>query len=221
MRTYCTVFALLFLAVSGLQAGVIFSDNFDSGASAQWGNQVGSWAASGGVYDATSPSTTPDARSLLPFNLSDFEVDVDTTQIGDGGVWLRATNAPGTTVGATGVLLVISPDQDDIYWYVVTDGSSYGSPINSASLSPKTHSYRIIVSGNVYSVFVAPQPTARTTLTTSAFSSGLTGLSDFQADGFDNFVLTDDSGVPEPATFGLAALGLGLLALARQRLRKA
>jgi hypothetical protein len=218
MKIHCAVLALLFLGVSGIDAS-LFSDDFNSGASVLWGNQSGAWTAGGGVYNAGSGSSIPNARSFLPFSLTDFVVNVDTTtSAGDGGVWLRATDAPVTAVGATGVLLVIRPRFSDIYWHLVTDGSDYGAALNSVGLTQAAHSFQITVSGDLYSVFVDGEGTARTTLTTSAFSGGVTGLYGLVPNGFDNFVLTDASGVPEPATFGLAGLGLGLAALARRRL---
>jgi hypothetical protein len=42
---------MLLLINSGrVGADVIFTDNFDSGASPLWGNERGNWTASGGVY---------------------------------------------------------------------------------------------------------------------------------------------------------------------------
>src|SRR5689334_5458304 len=94
------------LGAADAQAGIIFTDNFNAGASPLWGNEVGNWQASGGVYFANSPSNFPNAHSSLPFSLTDFSVDLDINDLQDGGVWLRSTEAAGTNVGRTGVLLV-------------------------------------------------------------------------------------------------------------------
>jgi hypothetical protein len=88
------------------EAGIIFSDNFNNGASPLWGNQIGAWSATGGVYAATVPSNFPSAHSTLPFSLTDFVVDVDVNHLQDGGIWLRSTEEPGTNVGIKGILLV-------------------------------------------------------------------------------------------------------------------
>src|SRR6266567_122783 len=89
------------------RAAVVFSDNFDSGASSLWGNESGSWSVSGGVYAATAPNNVPSAFSSLPFNLTNFFVDVDINGVTDGGIWLRSAPAPGTAVGVKGILLVL------------------------------------------------------------------------------------------------------------------
>src|SRR4029077_5626730 len=86
---------LLRVGVSS-RAEVIFTDNFDSGASSLWENESGSWSAAGGVYAATAPNNFPNAFSSLPFNLTNFFVDVDIQGVTDGGIWLRSTPVPGT-----------------------------------------------------------------------------------------------------------------------------
>jgi hypothetical protein len=177
-------------------AAILFSDNFDSGASSLWGNNNGSWSASGGVYAATAPNNFPNAFSLLPFNLTNFVVDVDIQGVTDGGIWLRSSPAPGTAVGVKGVLLVLKyadlGGSGQIYWHIVPDGSSYGDALNvnvgsfAAGSNPHVH---VQVSGDTYTAFINGATNAATTLSTSAFGSGQVGLYDFSSQTFDNFVL--------------------------------
>src|SRR5712664_2714737 len=119
--------ALMAGAAVSSPAGVIFSDTFDSGASPLWGNESGSWSATGGVYAATAPNNAPNAFSSLPFNLTNFFVDVDITGVTDGGIW-RSAPAPGTAVGVQGVLLVLKYADfinGQINWHIVADPNTY------------------------------------------------------------------------------------------------
>jgi len=199
----------LLACLSPAQAAVLFSDNFDSGASALWGNEIGAWSAAGGVYSATAPSAVPNASSSLPFDLTDFSIEVDVNDLHDGGIWLRS--AAGGAVGRTGVLLVTgggATGGTGLYWHIVTGG--YGSALNVVSnLFVPTVSdvnIRVEVSGDTYSAFVNGSATAATTLTTNAFASGRVALYDFSGQTFDNVILA--TAVPAPATAALLALGL-------------
>src|SRR5207249_404561 len=152
-----------------------FSDNFNSGASPLWGNEVGAWTASGGAYYATAPNNAPNAYSSLPFNLTDFSVDFDINNVSDGGIFLRMAPVPGTTLGVQGILLNLKvPDGGPkIYWHIFYDGNNASPPLNISYLSygnnPHVH---IEVSGNTYSAFLNGSSTPATTLTTTEFSSG-------------------------------------------------
>src|SRR5689334_19699090 len=86
-------------AVYAAHGDIIFSDNFASGASPLWGNEVGRWSAAGGSYHATSPRHMPAAISTLPHDLTNFWFDVDISDVVDGGIWLRSSAAPGTSLG--------------------------------------------------------------------------------------------------------------------------
>ncbi len=210
------VFAgLLQIDIQTLKAGVIFSDNFNNGASPLWGDEIGSWSAAGGVYGATIPSNFPNAHSSLPFDLTDFTVDVDVNKLRDGGIWLRSTEEPGTTLGIEGVLLVTGGNSGTgtgLYWHIVTDGSTYGSefnPVNGLFISGVSDAHiQVVVSGDTYSAYVDGATTPATTLTTSAFSSGGVGLYDFSTQTFDNFVVSTPSAVPEPSSLSLISLGI-------------
>jgi hypothetical protein len=189
------IIATLLGVTISARAAVIFSDNFDSGASSLWGNESGGWSASGGVYAATAPNNFPNAFSLVPFNLTNFFVDVDIQGVTDGGIWLRSAPAPGTAVGVKGVLLVLKYADfanGQMYWHVVTDGTSYGSAFNvnigsfAAGSNPHVH---VEVSGDRYSAFINGATNPATTLTTDAFASGQAGLYDFSGETFDNFVI--------------------------------
>ena len=72
-RQWLLAAGLLGLTASTAAAQVTFTDNFNSGASALWGNQRGAWSAAGGVYDAHQPSNSPTTFSLLPYDRTHSE----------------------------------------------------------------------------------------------------------------------------------------------------
>lgn len=200
---------LIAIGVKPVLAGPIFSDDFDLGASPLWGNEVGNWSDAGGVYNATSPSNFPNSHSTLPFDLTDFAIDVDVNSVSDGGIWLRSAPAPATSIGIKGVLLVTGAGATGgtgLYWHVVPDGTSYGASLNAVSglfpagSNPHIH---VEVEGNTYKAFVNGATTPANTLTTSTFASGQVALYDYAGQTFDNVVL-----VPEPAAAVCMVLGL-------------
>jgi len=192
----------------------LFTDTFTPSASTQWLNEVGTWSATGGVYDAASPSSTPNAHSLLPNALTDFAVHVTTsTTTGDGGVWLRAIDVPGTGIGVNGILYVIQPSTGHAFFSVVQNGV----PVNGtmATLTAAAHTFDIVVIGNVYSVYLDGAITTLSKTTNTVFTSGQVGLYENIALGFGHFSInnaasapsltsttTSLNAVPNPATVG-------------------
>ena len=204
------------VAASVGQASLFF-DDFNSGASALWGNQRGSWSAAGGVYDSAFPSNAPVTYSDVNLALTDFSVDVDINNIQDGGIWLRSTFGGGAE---SGVLLVTGGDLltgTGLYWHIVHNGSYSGkmgevSGLFSTGVSdPHLH---VTVVGDVYSVYVNGSPTAATSITTSDFATGRAGVYDFSGQTFDNFQI---DAVPEPASLAVLALGLSAARLRRAK----
>lgn len=193
-----------------------FSDNFDSGPSALWGNEVGNWNAAGGVYGASNPSSFPNAYSSLPFDLTDFVVELDINNVADGGIWFRSSAAPATAIGRTGVLLVTGAGGGTLYWHDVTNPATYGSSLNATAplftVGVSDPHLRIEVTGDTYSVFVDGSTTAATTLTTTNFASGQVALYDNSAQTVDNFVVT-----PEPSSFAFLGFGAAISLFSRRR----
>lgn len=194
----------------------IFVDNFDSGASALWGNNAGAWSDAGGVYRATIPNNSPNSHSALPFQLTDFSIELDINNVADGGVWLRSAEAPGTSIGRTGVLLVTGVN-GGLYWHNVTNGNSYGSALNAVSglfnIGVSNPHLRIEVSGDEYAAFVDGSSVASTTLNSGSFTVGEVALYDNSPQSFDNVSIA----VPEPSG---AVFVVGMLATALFRNRR-
>ena len=88
MRSSALVWMVV--ALSSASGGPLFFDDFQSGASPLWGNERGSWFASGGVYDAQFPQNLPPTYSSLPYDLHDFRIELDVNAVQNGGIWLRA-----------------------------------------------------------------------------------------------------------------------------------
>ena len=221
MRWTLGMVALMF--INGFApAQVIFSDNFDAGASPLWGNQSGSWTATGGVYFAQSPSNNPTTYTSLPFSLTDFTADVDINNVKDGGLWLRSSITGGVR---NGVLLVTGGSLGvgtGLYWQIVTNGS-FGPKLDEVdglfTSGVSDPHIRVEVTGDTYSAFVDGSGTPATTLTDSTFTSGEFGLYDFSSQTFDNLVLA--SPVPEPSTLLLVGLASAGAVATRWRRRKA
>lgn len=213
-------------------AAIVFSDTFDAGASAAWGNERGNWRDTGGVYDAATPDNSPITySSVTTFSaLTDFALDVDVNDVDDGGIWLRSAFNGGAI---NGVLLVTggnNGNNNGLYWHTVQNGI-FSSPLQSVGISglqgDDVH-LRIEVIGDDYSVFIDGSLTAATTLTTNLFASGSIGLYDFspisgaaspRGQTFDNVVIDDFTVASVPAPGALALMGLGLagLGIARKR----
>ena len=195
MHTFLSISEFLLAAcaaigASSATADVLFVDTFDAGASAQWQNEWGDWVAIDGLYDALQPSNFPSARSSLPFELMNFSVEFDVNDVTDGGIWLHSAAAPGTAIGAKGVLLVTKGTS--LYWHVVPDGSSYGSIINNASnvfAAGSDPHIRVDVCGPTYAAFVNGSTTPATILTDTTFTVGRVALYDFSVQTFDNVVV--------------------------------
>jgi hypothetical protein len=213
----------LFALPLGAQAQVIFSDNFNAGASPLWGNQSGNWAASGGVYNAQNPFAID--YTSLPFTLTDFAVDVDINDVADGGLWLRSDAS-----GQNGILLVTGGNGwgfgsrsslagRSLYWHVIQNGS-ISPQLNEVDglFTPEVSDIhlRIEVIGNVYAAYLNGSSTPVTSLTNSLFPNGEAGLYDFSSQTFDNFTLSQ---VPEPSSLALLLIGSFGFFMLKKRLR--
>ena len=174
----------------------VFSDSFDSVPSSLWGNEVGNWAVSDGVYFAQEGSNSPATYTSLPYELTDFSIEMDINNLQDGGVWLRSSGSGGTPTD--GVMLVTGGyggTGTGLYWHTYTNGS-YSGVLNEVTglFTPGVSDVhlRITVVGDTYQVFVNGSTTPATTLTTSPgqFSSGRIGLYDWIGQTFDNVTVT-------------------------------
>jgi len=189
-----------------------FTDDFESGAAPDWGNEVGSWAVADAgsltyIYQATSPGNLPNAYSSLADTLTDFTVELDFTHTSDldGGLWLRSTAAGGTAIGRTGILLVMKGSQ--LYWHNVADGSSYGSSLSTATIpyttSGRSNKLTVVVQGDTYKAYLNDSVLPISTLVTSDFSSGQVALYSNSATlGFDNVSVSASTYTPTVTVIG-------------------
>jgi hypothetical protein len=178
-------------AAASASAQVVFTDDFATGASPTWRNEVGAWHAADGSYSASAPSNFPNARSSLPFVLDDCAIETRIIDVSDGGIWIRSQPAPGTPIGAKGVLLVTKGT--GLYWHVVADGTSYGAALAPVSglFTPGVSDpvIRVVATGNLFEAFVDGAKTPATSISTDLCPVGCAGLYDFSGQRFDDVVL--------------------------------
>jgi hypothetical protein len=200
-------------AGASLNACALFSDDFMSGASAQWGNEVGGWTVVSEAYDSTLPSNNPCTYTSLPYDLADFTVNFSVKGVHDGGIWLRSED------NQNGVVLVTYHSY--VYFHTVVNGEFSSRLGQSASIYADGDdvNFSVTVCGNSYSVYLNGGCDPVATLSTDLFTSGKVALYDFSNQSFDNVELYGTP-IPEPSTAALG-LGLGAMALVALRRRKA
>jgi hypothetical protein len=197
-------------------ADVIFSDNLADRASPLWGDEVGSWTTGG--YYAQSPSFSPMTYTSLPFNLRDFALDVDITNVQDGGIWLRSHDNLHGVVLMTGGL---GGTGTGLYWHIVNASNGFDGlgdlPIHNevdGLFVPGVSDphIRIEVRGDHYAAFVNGSSTPATTLLTDTYASGRVALYIARpGQTFHNVVLSELPAVPEPTR--MVFIGAGFAAV--------
>lgn len=216
MRNLLAIVCLLFSANPAL-ATTLFSDDFNSGASALWGNQLGGWTATGGVYDSSSPNNTPPTFSLVNQVFSDFVLDVDINSVRDGGLWLRSDSThDNALVLVTGGGFT---NYTGLYFHQFTNGNLSGPFGVAGNLFQSGDNIHLQVQAQGTQISLFLNNNLVQTITDNTLGSGYVGLYDFSSQTFDNFVVTD--GAPEPGTVGLFGIGMACIWLTRRSRRRA
>ena len=215
MSKIISLFCALTLSMSAVaNAGVIFSDDFTSSASVLWGNESGTWyVTASNTYDSTYPSNSPCTYSSLPYLMDDFTFSFTINNIVDGGVWLRSED------NENGILMVAKGTS--VYFHEVVAGgfSAHYGEVSEVFTAGATVDFSVVVSGDLYSVYLNGSATPVTTFTSSLYSSGKVALYDYSAQTFDNVTLSGTP-IPEPSQSALLG-GVALAAFAFLKRRSA
>ena len=164
-----------------LKVSVLFSDDFNDGNDDGWGPKIGTWVVVGGEYTALGSSGTP--MSQVPVGpVSDFilEGDLKITQEGAAQVAVRLQSLSSTIDRSKigdGVLLVIFPGGNSIYWHVIRNG--VGGPRDIQPLGTRVDEnhplkIKVKVQGNTYQAYA--NGVLANTLIDGTFSSGYVAL---------------------------------------------
>ncbi|MEZ6136168.1 MAG: putative Ig domain-containing protein [Pirellulaceae bacterium] len=179
-----------------------FVDDFESGASPLWQNQVGEWFAADGLYRAAVSTNNPVTYNTLPFMVSDFELIVDVVDLVDGGLWLRSPEYPK---GVTLVLGGRDGTGSGLYWHDLTDADPNKEsvpPLNEVTglfvNGESDPRIRVTGEGNLFSAYVGDSDVPATTIELDSFTFGQVGLFSYLDTKFDRVELTATA--MEPAT---------------------
>ncbi|HUD04101.1 MAG TPA: IPT/TIG domain-containing protein [Candidatus Paceibacterota bacterium] len=178
-----------------------FSDSFSNGPSPLWSNSRGNYTVQNGRYMALTPNAyNPINYSGLPYLLTNFSVDVDVNNTGDGGIWLRSD-----ATGQNGVLLVLGGygwyngersnlSGHELYWHVVQNGipGPVLDEVDNVFQNPGSENdhVHVVVSGNTYSVYLNGSTQPVSTLVDNTYTQGYVGLYAIAGTSFSNFVLS-------------------------------
>ena len=192
----CSTVALL-LALTQLASGtVLFQDNFDAGASNDWGNEFGDWVTVGGVYYATVLSSSPPSYTSITSlpELTDFTVEFDINGVRDGGVFLRSHRCENGEV--EGVLFLAGGwhgSYQGVYWHI-WDCSGHGPMLDHVEIPGFQGSdAHVVVSvqDSTYNVCINGSPEPVASLVTNRYDSGAVALYQCFPQSFDNVVVYD------------------------------
>jgi hypothetical protein len=159
---------------------VLFSDDFSDGNDNGWGPKIGEWVVVDGEYTALGTSGTPMSQaSVGPVLDFVFKGDLRITQEGAAQVAVRLQSLRSTSVSdlGDGVLLVIFPGGNSIYWHVIRNGvgaPQYIRPLGTAVDGNHPLHVEVKVQGNSYEAYVNEVLT--NTLVDGTFTSGYVAI---------------------------------------------
>jgi hypothetical protein len=178
--------------------GLPFFDDFEAGPSPLWGNERGAWSAADGVYRATALQPGgPVSCTTLPWQLTDFTLELDVRKVADHGILLRNTYHPDYWYGR-GVILTVGgahSDHTGVYWHVITDATqqhpSYAGVVKGLFNQGDDVHVRLVVRGNRFEAYINGSATPNTFLESDAYPVGGVGLYHGATPGesFDNIRL--------------------------------
>lgn len=154
----------------------VFYDDFNDGDDDGWGREYGNWVVLDGEYTATGEPGTP-MSSILGYNSTDFAFDGDLRITSEGaaqlGLRVQGLSNTGNSHLENGILLVVFPGGNSIYWHVIVDGVGSPQNIQPLGITPSVDQplhIRVEVSGDTYKAYV--NGTLKNTLTDPTYHSG-------------------------------------------------
>ncbi len=87
---------------------ILLQEDFDDGIAQGFGNEIGDWKVIDGKYTARRGIFR--FSTICDLNVADYSLEADFIKAEDGGFLIRTKNDDN------GILLVVRPSRNDIYW---------------------------------------------------------------------------------------------------------
>ncbi|NOR46690.1 MAG: PEGA domain-containing protein [Methanosarcinaceae archaeon] len=172
------VLIIISIHISAVVASeVLLTEDFNDGYAQEFGNEIGNWEVrfvdgNNGIYAATN--------DVFRFSLAgeqhweDYTLEADFLNAQDGGLLIRASDQDN------GIVLVIRPTNNDIYWHI-RKGGNWGEVLGKSSLGHEPGedlNVKIEAEGSEFRAYINGE--LKTSLTTTQFQNGKIGIYLFQ-----------------------------------------